>query len=58
MRQYLFAGRRLRASYRCVPMDDILALLDRVDERDSDFTDSYCFHRPRLRRSRMKEETQ
>jgi len=58
MRQRLFAGRRLRASYRCFPMDDILALLERVDEQDEDFIDSYCLHRPRRLRSCMKEEGQ
>jgi hypothetical protein len=56
MRQSLFAGRRLRASYRNVPMDNILALLDRSDDQDDDSSDSYCLHRPRLRRSFMKEE--
>jgi hypothetical protein len=56
MRQSLFAGRRLRASYRNVPMDNILALLDGSDEHDDDSIDSYCLHRPRLRRSFMKEE--
>ena len=57
MRHPLFAGRRLRASYRNVPMDNILALLNGVDEQDDDLTDSYCFHRPRLS-CRMKEEAQ
>jgi hypothetical protein len=56
MRQSLFAGRRLRASYRCVPMDDIIALLDRADERDEDFIASCCLHRPRRLRSRTKDE--
>jgi hypothetical protein len=56
MRQSFFAGRRLRASYRNVPMDNILALLDGSDEQDDDLSDSYCLHRPRLRRSCMKEE--
>jgi hypothetical protein len=55
MRQTLFAGRHLRASYRNIPMDNILALLNGVDERDDDFTDAYCFHRPR-RFHHMKEE--
>lgn len=58
MRQALFAGRRLRASYRCVPLDAILALLDRADERDEDFIDSCCLHRPRRLRSCMNEEDQ
>ena len=53
MRQSLFAGRRLRASYRNVPMDNILALLNEADEQDNDFIDSYCLHRP-LRKSRMR----
>lgn len=53
MRQSLFAGRHLRASYRNVPMDDILALLETADEQDNDFIDSYCLHRPRLRQSFM-----
>lgn len=57
MRQSLFAGRRLRASYRNVPMDNILALLDGVDEQDDLYVDSYCLHRP-LRRCRMKDEEQ
>jgi hypothetical protein len=57
MRQSLFAGRRLRASYRCVPMDDILALLERADEQGDSFIDS-CLHRPRRLRCRMKEENQ
>jgi len=56
MRQSLFAGRRLRASYRCVPMDDIMALLERSDEQDEDFIGSYCLHHPRRLRSRMNEE--
>ncbi|MDB4893962.1 MAG: hypothetical protein JWN15_224 [Firmicutes bacterium] len=55
MRQSLFAGRRLRASYRNVPMDNILALLDRSDDQDDEFTDCYCLHRPR-RFHYMKEE--
>jgi hypothetical protein len=56
MRQSLFAGRRLRASYRNVPMDNILALLDGVDEQDDDFVDSYCLQRPRQRSHHMKEK--
>lgn len=54
MREALFAGRRLRASYRNVSGDFVIALLDRADEHD-DFTDAYCFHRPR-RFHHMKEE--
>ena len=57
MRQSLFAGRRLRASYRNVPMDAILALLEGVDEPDDAYSDSYCLHRP-LRRLRNNEEEQ
>ena len=56
MRQSLFAGRRLRASYRNVRMDDILALLDQADQQDEDSIASYCLHRPRRLRCRMKEE--
>lgn len=55
MRQSLFAGHRLRGSYRNVPMDSILALLDRTDEQEDALTDSYYLYRPRLSR-RMKEE--
>jgi hypothetical protein len=55
MRQSLFAGRRLRASYRNVPMDAILALLEGVEEPDDTYSDSYCLHRP-LRRFRTNEE--
>jgi hypothetical protein len=58
MRQSLFAGPRLRASYRGFSSDYVIALLDRVDEQDEDFTDSYCLQRPRRLRSRMKEEEQ
>lgn len=58
MRQSLFAGRRLRSSYRCVPMDDILALLDGADEQDDLYSDGYCLHRPRRLRSRIEEEGQ
>lgn len=57
MRQSLFAGRRLRASYRNVPMDAILSLLQGVDEPDDAYSDSYCLHRP-LRRLRNNEEEQ
>jgi hypothetical protein len=55
MREALFAGRRLRASYRNVSGDFVIALLDRADEQDDDFTDYYCLHRPR-RRSHAQEE--
>jgi hypothetical protein len=57
MRQSLFAGRRLRASYRNVPMDAIVALLEGADEPDDTSSDSYCLHRP-LRRFRTTEEEQ
>jgi hypothetical protein len=57
MRPSLFAGRRLRASYRNVPMDSILALLEGVDEPDDDYSDSYCLHRP-LRHLRNNEKEQ
>ena len=56
MRQSLFAGRRLRASYRCVPMDAILALLEKTDEQDDLYADAYCLHRPLRLRSRMTKE--
>jgi hypothetical protein len=58
MRQSLFAGRRLRASYRNVRMDDILALLNDAVEQDDNSLDSYCLHRPRALRFRMCEEEQ
>jgi hypothetical protein len=57
MRQSLFAGRRLRASYRNVPMDAIMALVEGVDEPDDAYSDSYCLHRP-LRHFRTSEEEQ
>jgi hypothetical protein len=57
MRQSLFAGRRLRASYRNVPMDAIVALLEGTDEPDDAYTDAYCLHR-QLRRLRTHEEEQ
>ena len=56
MRQSLFAGRRLRASYRNVPMDAILALLNGFDEADDAYSDSYCLHRPSRLRSRIEED--
>jgi hypothetical protein len=55
MHQALFAGRRLRASYRNVSGDFVIALLHRAEEQDDDFTDAYCFHHPRRSRH-MKEE--
>jgi hypothetical protein len=58
MRQSLFAARRLRASYRNVRMDDILALLNDAVEQDDNSLDSYCLHRPRALRFRMREEEQ
>ena len=57
MRQSLFAGRRLRASYRNVPMDAIVALLEGVDEPEDAYADSYSLHRS-LPRFRMNEEGQ
>jgi hypothetical protein len=53
MRKSLFAGRRLRASYRSVPMDNILALLSEADEQNDDFIDCYCLHRT-LRKFRLR----
>jgi hypothetical protein len=53
MRQSLFAGRRLRASYRGFSSDFVLALLETVDEQGDTFC---CLHRPRTRRSFLKEE--
>jgi hypothetical protein len=57
MRLCLFAGRRLRASYRNASGDFVIALLNEAAEQDDDFTDSYCLYRPRLSR-RMKEKVQ
>jgi hypothetical protein len=55
MRLCLFAGRRLRASYRNTSGDFVIALLNETAEQGDDFADSYCLYRPRLSR-RMKEE--
>jgi hypothetical protein len=55
MRDPLFAGRRLRASYRNTSGDFVIALLNEAAEQDDDFTDSYCLYRPRPSR-RMKKE--
>jgi hypothetical protein len=55
MHQSLFAGRRLRGSYRNVSSDFIVALLNETDEQYDAFTD-FCLHRPRLRSHHMKEE--
>lgn len=54
MRQALFAGRRLHASYRGFSSDYVLALLEAAADQD-DTLDS-CLHRPRRLRSRMKED--
>jgi hypothetical protein len=55
MHDSLFAGRRLRASYRNASCDFVIALLDEATDQDDDFTDSFYLYRPRLSR-RMKEE--
>jgi hypothetical protein len=50
MRQSLFAGLRLRASYRGISSDYVIALLSRVDDSDADpFFDSCCLHQARRR---------
>jgi hypothetical protein len=54
MRQSLFAGPHLRASYRGFSSDYVIALLDAADEQDDGFFDCCCLHRPR--RSQMKGE--
>jgi 3-hydroxy-3-methylglutaryl CoA synthase len=53
MRRFLFNGRRLRTSYRNVPLDAIMALLSEAHEQDAYF-DSCCLHRP-LRKFRLKD---
>lgn len=53
MRQSLFARRQLRASYRNVPMDNILALLSEAHEQEDAYIDPYCWHRP-LRKFRLR----
>jgi len=55
MRDSLFAGHRLRASYRNASGDFVIALLNEAAELGDDFADSFCLYRPRLSR-RMKEE--
>jgi hypothetical protein len=53
MRHPLFAGRRLRASYRGFNSDYVIALLSRVDDSDADpFFDSCCLHQARRRTRR------
>jgi hypothetical protein len=53
MRQAIFSRRRLRASYRNVPMDDIVALIRGVDYEDDLLFESFANARsPR----RMKKE--
>jgi hypothetical protein len=56
MRQFLFGGRRLRASYRGFSSDYVIALLDAADEQDEDLTESCCLRRPSPRSHHMKEE--
>ena len=53
MRQNLFhRRRRLRASYRNVPMDVIVALIQGADDQDDLDLEAYC----RTPRRRMKKE--
>jgi len=53
MRDTIFSRRRLRASYRNIPMDDIVALIRGVDEEDELVFESFArASRPR----RMKKE--
>lgn len=58
MRESLFAGRRLCASYRGFSSDYVIALLEAAAEQDDSLLDSYCLHRPPGLRSRMREEEQ
>ena len=58
MRSSLFTNRQLRPSYRNIPMDDIVALLDKADEQDDALFDSCCLHRPQRLRSCVNEEDQ
>lgn len=55
MRKSRFAGRRLRASYRCFSSDVVIALLETAVDQDDTFFDSCCLHRLQ-RRFQMKEE--
>jgi hypothetical protein len=55
MRLALFTRHRLRASYRNVPLDVVVALLERSDDWE-DCCESYCCRRPRLGRPRREEE--
>jgi hypothetical protein len=58
MRESVFAGRRLRASYRGFSCDYVLALLEAAGDQDDSSLDS-CLHRqPRRLRSHMKYEEQ
>jgi hypothetical protein len=58
MRHSMFAGRRLRASYRGFSSDYVLALIEAATDQDDSSLNSYCLHRPRRLRSRMNEEEQ
>ncbi len=50
----LFAGQRLRASYRGISSDFVIALLSRADDGDADpFFDSCCLRQPRQRTRRV-----
>ena len=53
MRATIFSRRRLRASYRNIPMDDIVALIRGVEEDDLVFE---SFARARSPRRMKKEE--
>ena len=52
MRADLFTRRRLNASYRNVPMDTIIALIQGADDDDDIDLEAYC----RAPRRRMKKE--
>ena len=52
MRADLFTHRRLNASYRNVPMDAIIALIQGADDDDDLDLEAYC----RAPRRRMKKE--
>jgi len=58
MRHSLFAGRRLRASYRGFSSDYVLALIEAASDQNDNSLESYCLRRPRRLRSRMNEEEQ
>ena len=54
MQLSLFAGQRLRASYRGISSDYVIALLSRVDDGDTDpFFDSCCLNWPRRHSRRV-----